>query len=189
MKKQRLIPFSMMPAAWGLKGRSYKEAEAEYYYEGEELDRQLLTIRFGGSGKQFCIETLAVDLKYGNIDEYDYDLELIKLEHPAGSLALEIAQLDVDLKHGRIPEMQHAKETATLQNQPWVGVLESGFDPDKGVSGLYFELDWNRLWIDQLLEVGYRGNTEQEIIDVWFADVCRSHTEATVYNNVVPFGV
>ena len=33
-KKRRLIPFDFMPASWGLNGKVYEKAKAEYYFEG-----------------------------------------------------------------------------------------------------------------------------------------------------------
>ena len=41
MAKKTKLPFSMMPASWGLKGKTRAIAEAEYYYEGEELEEVL----------------------------------------------------------------------------------------------------------------------------------------------------
>ena len=38
MAKKTKLPFSMMPASWGLKGKTRAIAEAEYYYDGEELE-------------------------------------------------------------------------------------------------------------------------------------------------------
>ena len=44
MSKKTKLPFSMMPVSWGLKGKTRAIAEAEYYYEGEELERVLANI-------------------------------------------------------------------------------------------------------------------------------------------------
>ena len=41
MAKKTKLPFSMMPASWGLKGKARARAEAEYYYEGVELEEVL----------------------------------------------------------------------------------------------------------------------------------------------------
>jgi len=38
MKKRRIIPFRMLPMSWGLKGKLRDLAEAQYYYEGDELN-------------------------------------------------------------------------------------------------------------------------------------------------------
>ena len=44
MAKKTKLPFSMMPASWGLKGKSRAVAEAEYYYDGEDLEKALAEI-------------------------------------------------------------------------------------------------------------------------------------------------
>ena len=44
MAKKTKLPFSMMPASWGLKGKTRARAEAEYYYEGVELQKELAYI-------------------------------------------------------------------------------------------------------------------------------------------------
>ena len=41
MAKKTKLPFSMMPASWGLSGKTRAVAEAEYYYDGEELEEVL----------------------------------------------------------------------------------------------------------------------------------------------------
>jgi hypothetical protein len=188
MKKNKLIPFSWMPASWGLRGPAFAEAEAAYYCDGEELDRQLAQIRFSENETKLAEEVLRLDHKYGKLNEYEFDLQMTQLKFPEGSRDLELAYLDLDLKHARVTEMGYQKDRATLLDEPWVGILESGFDPDKGVSGLYFTLDWNPQWIAKLAANGYNGQTEQQIIDMWFAEVCRSQGMDAMYNNVVPFG-
>jgi len=66
MKK---IPFKMLPVSWGLKGKSYKMAEANYLYEGEELDRKLAKIEYNGNDLKK--ENLKIDLKYEKISELE----------------------------------------------------------------------------------------------------------------------
>ena len=44
MAKKTKVPFGMMPASWGLKGKTRAIAEAEYYYEGNELEEILATL-------------------------------------------------------------------------------------------------------------------------------------------------
>lgn len=40
-----------------------------------------------------------------------------------------------------------------------------------------FELDWNSIFITQLVKAGYmrkKDDTDQDIVDRWFQDVCRN---------------
>jgi len=40
-KKNKLIPFWMMPASWGLSGKSRLKAKAEYELTGIDLKKEL----------------------------------------------------------------------------------------------------------------------------------------------------
>ena len=68
------------------------------------------------------------------------------------------------------------KDKATARGEPYVKVVEVNIDPDNPGQG-YFELDWNQLFIRQLLEAGYSGQSEEEIIDSWFTNLCRGIAE------------
>lgn len=270
--KKRLIPFRMTPTAWKLRGVEYDEAEAAYYYEGEELQRRLVDIRCARDPRAHARQSLALDLEYSKITEYQYDTRMLDLngqggndraileiefkhgrvpaydydralarlnlkkgesidrflldidlkhgkisdyEHAKKVIELdldgrereehllllekrcghinayayersvillddegaerEIKLLDLDLAHGKINEREHAKKTATLRDEPWVGVIDDGFDLNHGTNGLFFELDWNEKWIEYLRLEGYGGPTEESIIEQWFEDTCRTY--------------
>jgi len=79
MKKKVKIPFSMMPASWGLNGRSRAVAEAEYYYEGEDLEKALAIID-AKTDVDKEVATLAVDLKNKKISQSDYDKKVANLK-------------------------------------------------------------------------------------------------------------
>jgi len=68
------------------------------------------------------------------------------------------------------------KEKATARGEPFVKVVEVNIDPENPGQG-YFELDWNQLFVKQLLEAGYSGMDEEEIIDSWFTNLCRGIAE------------
>ena len=35
----------------------------------------------------------------------------------------------------------------------------------------FFELDWNNEFIEQLLDAGYKGESQEEIVDKWFKTI------------------
>ena len=39
---------------------------------------------------------------------------------------------------------------------------------------LNLELDWNEYFVLQLKEAGYKGTSEEEMVDQWFQDLCRN---------------
>lgn len=68
--------------------------------------------------------------------------------------------------------LEREKEEATKKNEPWVAVLETHVDPKKVTNG-YFELDWNNEFIETLLDAGYIGETQEEIVEKWFKGIAR----------------
>jgi hypothetical protein len=64
------------------------------------------------------------------------------------------------------------KEYATRKKQPWVSVLDVKVNEENVRNG-FFELDWNKYFIAQLIEAGYgvENDEEEEIVDRWFRDI------------------
>lgn len=65
-----------------------------------------------------------------------------------------------------------AKAAATAKKEPWVSVLQTHVNPENPRNG-FFELDWNEYFVLMLTKNGYRGTSEEEIVDQWFQDLCR----------------
>jgi hypothetical protein len=65
------------------------------------------------------------------------------------------------------------KEIATEQKEPWVAVLDTHVNKDNIRNG-FFELDWNEYFVLQLKEAGYKGDSEEMIVDSWFGELCRN---------------
>ena len=68
------------------------------------------------------------------------------------------------------------KEEATKNKQPWVGVLDTKVNPENIRNG-FFELDWTNEFIEQLLDAGYSGETNEQIVDSWFKTIARQVLE------------
>jgi hypothetical protein len=64
------------------------------------------------------------------------------------------------------------KDQATRRNEPWVGVLDTKVNEANPRNG-FFELDWNKPFIDMLIkhEYGFESDPEEEIVDRWFRDL------------------
>ena len=127
----------MMPASWGLKGKSRAIAEAEYYYEGEDLEKALA--------------------------EIDAESEDDKV----------LAALDIDLKNERIGRSEYDKRRAEILKEPYVNVLHMDVNPENAKAG-YIELDWNEHFVKFLHDNGYTGTSDEDVVNKWFNDVCRT---------------
>ena len=62
------------------------------------------------------------------------------------------------------------KDAATRAGEPWVAVLDTQVNPENIRNG-FFELDWNNEFIEQLLDAGYSGETNEAIVDQWFRTI------------------
>lgn len=71
------------------------------------------------------------------------------------------------------PVAKTAKELATERDEPWVDIISVELDPNNIGAGA-FELDWNDKFVAKLVRSGYKGKTDQQIVDQWFQDVCRN---------------
>ena len=65
------------------------------------------------------------------------------------------------------------KELATEKREPYVAVLDTKVNKENVRNG-FFELDWNEYFVLQLREAGYTGVTEEEIVDQWFTELCKT---------------
>jgi len=66
--------------------------------------------------------------------------------------------------------LEREKEEATKKKEPWVAVLDTKVNPENIRNG-FFELDWNNEFIERLLDAGYKGETQEEIVDAWFRTI------------------
>ena len=68
------------------------------------------------------------------------------------------------------------KDRATQAGEPYVSIIKMDIDPTNINEGA-FELDWNSIFITQLVKAGYmkkKEDTDSDIVDRWFTDVCRN---------------
>jgi len=89
--------------------------------------------------------------------------------------------------------LEKEKEAATAKGEPWVAVLDTQVNPENIRNG-FFELDWNNEFIEQLLDAGYKGESNEQIVDQWFRTIVtqmlqeegQSTDREMGYVNVVP---
>ena len=72
-----------------------------------------------------------------------------------------------------IKSKKSAKDIATEKGEPYVAILSVELDPENIGNGA-FELDWNDKFIANLVRAGYQGKTDADMVDQWFADVCKN---------------
>ncbi len=154
---------------------SYEIAEATLLGETDEIDPKT---------------KLDIEKRHGKVAPYEYSLKLAEIAFPdKESIEYQIAALTADYEHGKIEALEYEKTLATAKNEPWVGIVDNGFNTEEGLNGLYFELDWNDQWVSFLKKNGYHGQSDDQIVEQWFSDVCRSQAEENPVddNQPIPF--
>tara|TARA_B110000240_G_scaffold84890_1_gene96598 strand:- start:727 stop:1125 length:399 start_codon:yes stop_codon:yes gene_type:complete len=94
-----------------------------------------------------------------------------KKEEVAEEVAIEKTSEEV-----RREALAFEKEEATLKGEAWIGVLDTQVNPADIKNG-FFELDWNNEFIEQLIDAGYIGESQEQIVDVWFRTVANAVLE------------
>lgn len=88
--------------------------------------------------------------------------------------AKEKAAKDFKPKKSRKPKVTKTpKEIATEKGEPFISVLSVDIDK-KNLGNGSFELDWNDIFIKELRAAGYPGKTDEDVVDMWFRNVCRN---------------
>ena len=64
-------------------------------------------------------------------------------------------------------------KTKGKSEEPWVKVLNMNVNKDNPRNG-FFELDWNAEFVNMLAQHGYKGTSDEEIVDRWFQTLCRT---------------
>lgn len=165
------IPFGLMPGHWGLKGKTRLRAQAEYELEGMELDMRLAEIDHEDLVQRELAQ-LDVKLKHKQIDPYDYDVQYNTIRLKDDPLLPEVL-LNLELKHNRCNQSEHDRKLADLRSEPWVSMPDIKWDP-ADPSRSYFELDYNEHFVTMLRTHNYAGATDEQIVEKWLNDVCRS---------------
>ena len=73
-------------------------------------------------------------------------------------------------------ESKTEKDLATQRGEPYIKVLETNVDKDNPKYG-YFELDWNKHFVENLKQHGFSGNSDEEVVDHWFSVLCNTIAE------------
>ena len=92
---------------------------------------------------------------------HDIDFEPGTVEHL-------IEGYGIDFEEGRLTERELEKLTKTALKESYIG----GDVKYQGDGGVFFDLDWNEYWIEELKENGYTGENDDEIMQKYFSALC-----------------
>tara|TARA_B100000886_G_scaffold31768_1_gene19849 strand:- start:1139 stop:1516 length:378 start_codon:yes stop_codon:yes gene_type:complete len=82
-------------------------------------------------------------------------------------------QLNKTIKAQPPKDSAEAKKIATKNKEPYIEVVGLDIDAENPVQGA-FELDWNKYFVDELRTKGFVGDTDEDVVDQWFNQVCKN---------------
>ncbi len=110
---------------------------------------------------------------------------------------VEAEKAQVESEKMELLKQRDPKDYYTRKKEPWVNVIDVKVNEENVRNG-FFELDWNKYFIAQLVEAGYGvdNDPEEEIVDRWFRDIVYNMLDAegqdtnrgAGYINVNPLG-
>lgn len=106
------IPFNLLPASWGLRGKSREIAEAEYYLSGKELELKLAEIQ-EDDHVQRELRILKIQNKYGELNNLDLALKIVELTE-TDQITKQSKILTVKHEHGLISDYDLDVELAKI---------------------------------------------------------------------------
>ncbi len=123
-----------------------------------------------------------LDVHYNKLSRYDADVKKLELKYAhtqdaEKNIERELELLDIEYHNNVITKTAYEKKKSIIKNEPWVAFIDSGYDPQEGIDGFRFELDWNSQWVELLKLHGFVGKTESEVVEDWFIEVCRSNAQ------------
>ena len=125
------------------------------YWTEKGKDKKISEAKHNLAGEQ--LERKLIEIDYEDGDDKEKQIKL----------------LEVDRKYGKLSDVEFNKQSATIKGEPYVGVLNTHFDPKKPKNG-FFELDWNEKFIEDLNASGYHGEKEEDAVNKWFNDLCKN---------------
>lgn len=143
-----------------------------------EEEFQIGMAKLNFTDKELECELARLQWVHGKISEREYKIAVATLM-VADAVDLQLELLEIDFNLGLIEQQPYDKKVADVKGEPYICVLNSEYNPDEKLDGLFFEFDWNDKWIDELKAAGYTGFTEDQIVQRWFTDICRGVVQET----------
>ncbi len=174
-KKKRIIPFKLCPGSWGLTGKVRKLAEIEYYYgDSEDKEYLLLELDNDKDTPEYIKNKLKLDKKYKKISDYDYEIESLSTKiTDKDSKEYLLEKAEIDLKHNVIKDYEYRKEIADINHEAFFEVINGKMERIDGKSTMGFELEWNDYFVNHLINDGWKGATQEDIVNAYFSELCR----------------
>jgi hypothetical protein len=153
------VPFWMLPASWGLTGKTKLRAKAEYELEGIALEKELARIDLVDNLDKE-ISDIEVEFKHGNITEQARNKAVAELKDEPW---VEVKHMEVnpeDVKQGYMELDWNDQFVAMLQTQGYTG------DSDESVVNKWFNDICRTVLLQEQADLDFGMQAQNDVITV-----------------------
>ena len=163
------LPHWIFPGFWGLSGTTLEKAKIEYYEE-PSFERDLKILKLENYSKNTMAEKM-IDLYKKHEKPLTNELLYFQEFHflPEENDELLLLMYEYEDKNN----VEYLLKKANILKQPFIGIINSYYDPEKGIDGMRVDYVWNDEWIKTLRSHGYTGANDEVIIDAYLHDMHR----------------
>lgn len=153
------VPFWMLPASWGLTGKTKLRAKAEYELEGIALDKELARIDLVDNLDKE-ISDIEVEFNHGNITEQARNKAVAELKDEPW---VEVKHMEVnpeDVKQGYMELDWNDQFVAMLQTQGYTG------ESDESVVNKWFNDICRTVLLQEQADLDFGMQAQNDVITV-----------------------
>lgn len=164
------LPFNLTFSGLLLSGKEREKAKINYEKTGIDKELSLLELDYETEELkklyEYKIKRLNILKQYGNINEYEYNIQLNSIMNENDELKRELNELDIQKKFHKISDIDYYKKYNDLKGKPWVA-LRSSYDEQNNPDNLEIEIVYNKTFIEQMRNKGLPGDTDEDIAEQW----------------------
>lgn len=167
------IPFGWLPGHWGLSGPIREEARI-YYEITDQREREIALAKLKITNKKdLDLALLEIEKKYNRLSDFDYDIKKIEILYSDNPEKYEEEKNELLFKYKLISEIDYERNKANIKKEPWIKIVSEFSLEENGSNKLGFKFEWNEYFITLLINNGYKGPTEESIVEKWFNNVIK----------------
>lgn len=159
-----------------------------YEYEMGDLDLRFCTPELRETD-EYKLNRLKIQKEWMMISESDYEIQTFEIVNKNKTpRERELAALDVRLKHNEIDQATYEVDKAQLEGRA-LAMVRLIFDEDEDPENGYFDVRFNKLFVNKLVEKGFQGENDNQIVDNWVMTQYYNiaNKQATEETEIVPY--
>lgn len=137
-----------------------------YEYEMGDLDLRFCSPELRETD-EYKLNKLKIQREWMVISESEYEIQTFDIVNKNKTpRERELAALDVRLKHNEIDQATYEVDKAQLEGRA-LGMVRLIYDENEDPENGYFDVRFNKLFVNKLREKGFQGENDNQVVDNW----------------------